>query len=50
MKQSTPTIDRNRDRSDPQQQQGAIDLDEIVEQWVWYMWNRTKTKSLSHYK
>jgi hypothetical protein len=47
MRRTTPNIERTRDRSDQQQ---TIDLDEIVEQWVWYMWNRTKTKSLSHYK
>ena len=43
----TPNIEIVRDRSDQRQ---AIDLDEIVEQWVWSMWNRTKTKSFSHYK
>jgi hypothetical protein len=47
MRRSTSTIERTRER--PEQQE-AIDLDEIVEQWIWYMWNRTKTKSLSHYK
>jgi len=47
MRWRTPNIDRAEDRSD---QQRVIDLDEIVEQWVWSMWNRIKTKSLSHYK
>ncbi len=43
MKRSTSIRDR------PVEEQ-IIDLDEIVEQWVWSMWNRTKTKSFSHYK
>jgi hypothetical protein len=43
----TPNVEIVHDRSD---QRRSIDLDEIVEQWMWYMWNRTKTKSLSHYK
>ena len=47
MKRTTLNINQTRDRSEQQQ---IIDLDEIVEQWVWHMWNRTKTKSLSHYK
>jgi hypothetical protein len=47
MKRTTANINQTRDRSEQQQ---IIDLDEIVEQWVWHMWNRTKTKSLSHYK
>ncbi|CAF1551394.1 unnamed protein product [Rotaria sordida] len=46
MKITTPDNKRTQNRSD----QHIIDLDEIVEKWVWYMWNRTKTKSLSHYK
>ncbi|CAF4748350.1 unnamed protein product [Rotaria sp. Silwood1] len=47
MKRTTPNIEQNRNRSNHQQ---VIDLDEIVEKWVWNMWNRTKTKSLARYK
>jgi len=47
MTRTTSTIEKTQDKSDEQQ---VIDLDEIVEQWIWYMWNRTKTKSFSHYK
>jgi hypothetical protein len=48
MRRTTPNINQTtRDRSEQRQ---IIDLDEIVEQWIWHMWNRTKTKSLSHYK
>lgn len=28
----------------------VINLDEIVEQWVWHIWNKTKTKSVSRFK
>ncbi|CAF0715941.1 unnamed protein product [Adineta steineri] len=44
---TTSTIKQIQHSSDQYQ---IIDLDEIVEQWIWYMWNRTKTKSVSHYK
>ena len=44
---TTTNTERTHDSSDQRQ---IIDLDEIVEQWVLYMWNRTKTKSFSHYK
>ncbi|CAF2932121.1 unnamed protein product [Rotaria sp. Silwood2] len=46
-KRTTPNIEQTRNRSDQRQ---VIDLDEIIENWVWNMWNRTKTKLLSHYK
>ncbi|UJR28814.1 hypothetical protein I4U23_010038 [Adineta vaga] len=48
MRKTTLKNERYRERSDNQNE--MIDLDEIVEQWIWNMWNRTKTKSLSHYK
>lgn len=47
MSKSSANYERIRERFDQRQ---TIDLDELVEQWAWYMWNRTKTKSLSHYK
>lgn len=47
MSKSSPNYERIRDRSEQRQ---MIDLDELVEQWAWYMWNRTKTKAFSHYK
>lgn len=47
MKKPTTNVGPSRNNSD---QQNAIDLDDIVEKWVWQMWNRTKTKSLSRYK
>ena len=47
MTRSATTSERTEHKSDQKQ---TIDLDEIVEQWMWSMWNRTKTKSLSHYK
>ncbi|CAF1152623.1 unnamed protein product [Adineta ricciae] len=47
--QNTVTrTEQYRDRSNYQNE--VIDLDEIIEQWVWNMWNRTKTKSFSHRK
>lgn len=47
MKTMTPSAEQIPDRADQQQ---VIDLDEIVEKWVWQVWNRTKKKSWSRYK
>ncbi|CAF3150779.1 unnamed protein product [Rotaria socialis] len=47
MKTMTQSTERIPDRANQQQ---VIDLDEIVEKWVWQLWNRTKKKSWSRYK
>ncbi|CAF1465417.1 unnamed protein product [Rotaria magnacalcarata] len=47
MKTITPSTERITDRANQQQ---VIDLDEIVEKWVWQVWNRTKKKSWARYK
>ncbi|CAF2311958.1 unnamed protein product [Rotaria sp. Silwood2] len=43
-------IQQNIENIQQQDQSYIINLDEIVEQWIWSMWNKTKTKSLSRFK
>ncbi|CAF1285160.1 unnamed protein product [Rotaria magnacalcarata] len=43
-------IQRSVENLQEKHQSYVINLDDIVKQWVWSKWNKTKSKSLSHFK
>ncbi|CAF5205330.1 unnamed protein product, partial [Rotaria magnacalcarata] len=42
-------IQRSVENLQEKHQSYVINLDDIVKQWVWSKWNKTKSKSLSHF-